>query len=401
MPSYSVYYPPADPGPSTSGFGSIIAPEAPAYLPVSADSRTSQSSSSHDRISQFTFPNWIQSSVLEQHFPAPVPHAGNIQDPTVCRGQPPIPLDPRVSLTVIPLLSVPSAPVSGTVILNVFLPDGVQFLDHTAPLDPRRVLDSSDPVYPNLVEYLPLGLSGVHQYSQYPINPVPARPQDSAILPVPNIETDLQNRSFESDVNPPLSPSCSSDYRRILNFIIAMFPEAQGEEIPARLSRSVFESIFPNNSDPVPPLPKLRLFKRVGTELSDADERLAKFVSTKKPDRMLLPRCKPLYGVTGLPSEGKAVPLNNSIDSQLSKSVPSYRDISLSLVECSTLESTFWSQVEALSHSMWVLMGLLGLLDMRVMCPRIRHYLINSSNISLSVWLTRRISLRWALHLSV
>ena len=62
-----------------------------------------------------------------------------------------------------------------------------------------------------------------------------------------------------------------------------------------RLNRSAFESIFPDMIvDSVTPSPKLALFDRIHSAFSDADERLAKNINSRKSDRSLLPRCKPL-----------------------------------------------------------------------------------------------------------
>ena len=81
------------------------------------------------------------------------------------------------------------------------------------------------------------------------------------------------------------------------------------------------------------------------------------------------------------------MPLNESFESQLSKAIPVFRDVSISIQECSSLETTFRSQVEALSHSMWVLTGLLSLIRDEGYVPRDRalfDQFVSSLSIGLS-----------------
>ena len=153
----------------------------------------------------------------------------------------------------------------------------------------------------------------------------------------------------------------SSEYRRMLDFIIACFPESKGDEVSARASRLVCESIFPSSSaDPSPPLPLLNVIQRVQTALSDADERLAKNVNSRKLTRSLLPRRKVLYFPSGLPVKGKAVPVNQLLASLLRKNIPSHWDVVMSVSDMEALEGTFRSQIEVVSHGMWVFSGLLS-----------------------------------------
>ena len=155
-------------------------------------------------------------------------------------------------------------------------------------------------------------------------------------------DDDPHNWSFESDV--PFPPS--SDYCRMLDSIITLFPQAKDVELSQKFSRSLFESIFPGSTGPVPPLPRFTVFERVSTALAEADERIAYVFHSKKSNVSLLPRRKSLYSATCLPAEGKALPLNASFEALLPKPLPSSRDISISLLECASLESSFRGQVE-------------------------------------------------------
>ena len=180
-------------------------------------------------------------------------------------------------------------------------------------------------------------------------------PPDALEFP---FDDDPNNRSLDSDAACPPS-SHSSDYRRMLDFILALFPQAEGVDLSSKLSRSLFESILPGVLAPVPPLPRFTVFERVSAALAEADGRLKRVVHSKKSDVSLLPRHRSLYSTTGLPVEGKALPLNPSLEALLPKPLPSSRDVSIeSLSECSSLEASFWGQVEGLSHAVWVLTGL-------------------------------------------
>ena len=68
--------------------------------------------------------------------------------------------------------------------------------------------------------------------------------------------------------------------------------------------------------------------------------------------------------------EGKALPLNPSFEALLLKPLPCSLDVSISLSECSSLEALFSGQVEGLSHAMWVLTGLLGLIRQEGFVPK-------------------------------
>ena len=59
----------------------------------------------------------------------------------------------------------------------------------------------------------------------------------------------------------------------------------------------------------------------------------------------------------------------------------------MSVAECSKLETTFRSQIEALSHSMWVLTGLMGLIRQEGYVPKdqtLFHQLVSSLSMGLA-----------------
>ena len=87
--------------------------------------------------------------------------------------------------------------------------------------------------------------------------------------------------------------------------------------------------------------------------------------------------------------EGKALPVNPSFEALLLKPRPCSRDVSISLSECSSLEALFRGQVAGLSHAMWVLTGLLGLIRQEGFVPKDQQ-LFNQFVSSLSMSLAQQ-----------
>ena len=117
---------------------------------------------------------------------------------------------------------------------------------------------------------------------------------DGSSIPIPrtpDVEDDIHNRTFESDVPPPNPPKWS-EYRRMLEYIFAKFPNSRGEEPPPRFVKSEFGKIFPKSDEGTSPLPSLKLFERVRRSLADADERLVKSVEQGKSAKHLTPKRK-------------------------------------------------------------------------------------------------------------
>ena len=68
-------------------------------------------------------------------------------------------------------------------------------------------------------------------------------------------------------------------------------------------------------------------------------------------------------------ASGQAAPINSSLLSLFEKQLkPSYH-VGLTVCEAAALESSLRSQSEALSHSMWVLSGLLGFVRLQNFAP--------------------------------
>ena len=156
----------------------------------------------------------------------------------------------------------------------------------------------------------------------------------------------------------------------MMEFIFDLFPQSRGEQVPSRTNRSFFETLFRQEDPSTPAFPRFNWFDRVHQSLTDADERLVHHIDSGRQDRFLLPRKKNIYAVSGNPSSGEAVPLNESVSDLIPNKTANSRHVSISLIETSALETLFRSQSESLSHAMWILTGLLGYVHQEGFAPR-------------------------------
>ena len=238
-----------------------------------------------------------------------------------------------------------------------------------------------------------------------PSVPVPAAPLSSAFPSAPSAPDVVPGPSFSSSTPPPFLVAASSsfvapdelpedaapdtlprdadsavpeafpesvrsEFRRMLSFLVDLFPQASGTlsaPPPPPPPHAVFEDFF-GSSVPSSSI-FLSWFERVRMSLSDADARLDAFLSSGRSDFSFLPPRNSSYAVKGDFASGQAVPMNPSLLSLFEKQLkPSYL-VGLSVWEAAALESSLRSQAEALSHSMWVLSGLLGFVRLQNFAP--------------------------------
>ena len=271
-----------------------------------------------------------------------------------------------------PPVSTPQpAPVPIPSTLQGFMPQPVYALPsvhHTSatpvsacqsvPISTNLPTPTFPPTLPNISQSIP----------NVPVLPISTQANPPA-QPAPPIPESPLDRSFDSDVDPPPPPTRSADYRRMLEFIVDSFPSARGEPLPQRIAQCAFESLFPGREEPSSPLPTLALYQRVQQVMEDADKRLAKHVDSNRWDRSLLPRRKHIYCVPGFSTENPYTEVNSSLEEHLSNKVSLSRHVPMAASECQALEATFRAQAEALSHSMWVLTGLLSLIKQEGFVP--------------------------------
>ena len=175
--------------------------------------------------------------------------------------------------------------------------------------------------------------------------------------------------ALPSEIDPAVPDSVRSKFRRMLSFLVDLFPQAaDSQSAPPPPPRALFEDFFGSSASHSPPI-FLSWFERVRMALAEADSLLASFLSSVRSDFSFLPPRNSAYAVKGDFASGQAVPVNPSLlalyDRQLK---PSYH-VGLTVREAAALESSVRAQSEALSHAMWVLSGLLGFVRLQNFAP--------------------------------
>ena len=156
------------------------------------------------------------------------------------------------------------------------------------------------------------------------------------------------------------------EFRRMLAFIVDLFPQAVGSPSVPPPPRALFEDFF-SSSTPSSPI-YLNWFERVRSALSEADYRLASFVGSGHGD-FLLPSRSPVYAVHGAFALGGAAPVNPSLLTLLDRRPKPSHHLGLSIRKAAAFEGSLCSQSEALSHSMWVLSSLLAFVRLQHFAP--------------------------------
>ena len=187
--------------------------------------------------------------------------------------------------------------------------------------------------------------------------------------------SDSEDRPLEDDVAfadpsaPPLSRDSShSEYRRIAEHILGLFPQAVGVPPSTPPPRALFESFF-TASAPSPPTLNFNCFDRVRQALTDADSRMAAFLATGCSERSFLPSRNLSYAVRGEHSGAKAVPVNESLLALFDHPLRPNLLVGLSVCDATALEASFCGQSKALSYALWVLSGLLGFVRLQGFTP--------------------------------
>ena len=196
---------------------------------------------------------------------------------------------------------------------------------------------------------------------------------------------DALPRDEDSAVPAAVPESVQSEFQRMLALLVDLFLQAVGSH-SAPPPRALFEDFFGSSAPPSPPI-YLSWFERVCMALADADARLASFLSSGRSDFSFLPPRNSSYAVKGDFPSGQVVPVNPLLLSLHKKQLkPSYH-IGLTVREAVALESSLRCHADALSHSMWVLFGLLGFVRLQNFAPAdvsLFNTLITSSSKSLA-----------------
>ena len=252
----------------------------------------------------------------------------------------------------------------------------------------------------------PSGVSPIQSYASVPPAPhAPTWTPASALaydphafahsLPRPDDYDDPDDCLPDDDL-PPLDPSAPSlaldlhrsEYRRLLEYICGLFPQAVGVPPVDPLPRALFKSFFvpaPHSQT----LLAFNWFTRVQQALVDADSCLAVWIAAGCSGRAFLPSRHSTYAVRGPHAADRAVPVNESLLSHYDRPLRPSLQVGLTVCDLMSLEHSFRAQSESLSYVMWVLSGLLGSSAYRASLLPIPPYSINLSRLYQRVWLTR------------
>ena len=189
--------------------------------------------------------------------------------------------------------------------------------------------------------------------------------------PPDELPGDMVPDALPRDVDPSSAvlDSVRSEFRRMLSLIVDLFPQAAGSP-SAPPPRTLFEDSFGASTPSSSPV-FLNWFERVRTALSDADSRMASFLATGRGDFSFLPPWNSSYGVHGHGEfeSGQAVPVNPSLLSLFERQLKPSLLVGLSIREAAALEASMCAQSETLSHSMWILSGLLAFVRLQNFAP--------------------------------
>ena len=223
----------------------------------------------------------------------------------------------------------------------------------SAPLPPP----SSAP--PSLPLRFPPAATSAAPFAASPSRPFGAAPDDVFDAGYPDAVPQYPDAAVPAVV----PDSFRAEFRWMLSYVIDLFPQSAGSPSVAPPPRALFEDFF--GPALIPPQPiHFNWFERVHTALTDADARMASFLVSGRSAFSFLPSRAPAYAV-----HGEFAQINPSILSLFERPLCPHYKLGLTIREAAALESSFRAQPEALSHSMWILSGLLAFVRLQGFAP--------------------------------
>ena len=174
----------------------------------------------------------------------------------------------------------------------------------------------------------------------------------------------------EDDADSITASAVDHSFVRLSKFIYDQYPESRPLSSPSLPPRCSFESLFAPVEPPESSCPHLRLYPRV-QEVMTATRELAAALSRKmKPFSAVLPKKNRKHSIADVP-EFSTAPLVNSNFSHLTdnKTVSNKRWGSITFLEMDRMESVSRSLLEGISHSLWLLSGILSQLKQADFSP--------------------------------
>ena len=192
---------------------------------------------------------------------------------------------------------------------------------------------------------------------------------------------DAVHRVLNPGASVAFPDSVRSEFRKMMSFIMDLFQQVAGSPSVLPPPRALFEDFFSSPTPPPPPPPPppsppifLNWFGRVRSALEEADSHLASFIASGRVDFLFLSLRSSTYAVhgdfaLGGGGGGGAAPVNPSLLSLFERRLKPSNHVGMSIREAAALEASLRSQLEALSHSMWVLSALLVFVRLQNFAP--------------------------------
>ena len=195
----------------------------------------------------------------------------------------------------------------------------------------------------------------------------------------------------EVPIPPSVPDSVRAEIRRTYAYLVDLFPQAAGALSDPPPRQALFEDFFAASASPHQPV-FLSWFEWVRTALAEADSRLASLLASGRADSSILPQRVTQYVVYGEFAAGAVVPVNPSLLSMFERSLRPSLQLGISLCGAALLESSSRFHSEALTHSLWLLSGLLAFVYLQGFSPSDAS-LFNTMVTSLSKCLAHQASL--------
>ena len=285
-------------------------------------------------------------------------------------------LAPPPSYSLSPAFPPPAPPSSAFLPPPGFPPlsDSTSLGSGSSPMVPGLGVGVLPPsgVPPSTVNSVAYAYAAPASASEWPPSYLP----DPFAPSTPGALLDDDDDRFPGDVPDPLDPSAPplalesarSEYRRMIDYICRLFPQAVGVPPSAPPPCALFESFFAPATLATPSL-QLNWFDCVRACLMEADSRVASILSSRRPERVVLPQRLASYAVKGDWALGRAVPINESLLSHFERPLRMNLQLGITVCDAMALEASCRAQSEALSYAMWVLSGLLGFVHLQDFTP--------------------------------
>ena len=150
----------------------------------------------------------------------------------------------------------------------------------------------------------------------FPLAPLTSDPLSDSDDRLP----DDKHPPFDLSAPPPSLDSFLSEYRRMVEYVCGLLPQAVGAAPVTPLPRALFESFFASATPSQQSL-SFNWFDQVHMALVVADECMVSYLAAGRSDRLFIPPRHNSYAVRGEHAPGKAVPINKSLLAHFEKPV--------------------------------------------------------------------------------